>query len=350
MRIVIFILMIAVAVLPAAEPAQASPRSIEVAQAPKPDSAADIAQTKRLADQGDAAAQIKIGGLYAKAGNYFEAARYFKLAADQGRPEAQSRLAGLNCFGLGMPKNVAECVRLYRLAADGGDTQAQVNLAARNLMGDGIPANYGEAVRLARLAADKGNSMGQFLLGMCYELGAGMPKNREEAVRLYQQAAAQGNASAQNALSRLSGKAVSHAPTVSVSTLSVPLQRLSGIFVVPAVLNEAVSTHFIVDSGASVVVIPEGVIEALRKAGKLTDSDFTGTQMVKLANGAVVKSRTFVLRSLSIKGRMLQNIRAGVAPSNSVPLLGQSFLERFNSWSIDNERQMLLLREKETTQ
>jgi hypothetical protein len=36
-----------------------------------------------------------------------------------------------------------------------------------------------------------------------------------------------------------------------------------------------------------------------------------------------------------------------VAPSQATPLLGQSFLQRFSSWSIDNERQVLLLREKQ---
>jgi hypothetical protein len=36
-----------------------------------------------------------------------------------------------------------------------------------------------------------------------------------------------------------------------------------------------------------------------------------------------------------------------VAPSNATPLLGQTFLQRFASWSIDNERQVLLLKEKE---
>jgi hypothetical protein len=30
-----------------------------------------------------------------------------------------------------------------------------------------------------------------------------------------------------------------------------------------------------------------------------------------------------------------------------MPLLGQSFLQRFSSWSIDNEHQVLLLREKQ---
>jgi predicted aspartyl protease len=178
-----------------------------------------------------------------------------------------------------------------------------------------------------------------------------VPKDLGEATRLYRLSAGQGNASAQNALTRLAGKApVQTSPTVSITTLSIPLQRAGGIFVVPAVLNEAVNAQFVIDSGASVVVVPENLVTALRRAGKLSDADFTGTQMAKLANGAVVPSKTFVLRSLSLNGRMLQNISAAVSPANSPPLLGQSFLTRFNSWIIDNERQMLLLREKDTTQ
>jgi clan AA aspartic protease (TIGR02281 family) len=119
---------------------------------------------------------------------------------------------------------------------------------------------------------------------------------------------------------------------------------------VPGLLNEAVETDFIVDSGASVVAIPENVIQALRSSGKLAEADFTGVQNVKIANGAVIQSKTFTLRSLSVNGRFLPKIRAAVVPTGSTPLLGQSFLERFSSWSIDNERYALLLREKDVTQ
>jgi clan AA aspartic protease (TIGR02281 family) len=214
-------------------------------------------------------------------------------------------------------------------------------------MGDGTSADHSAAARLAKLAADKGDSTGQFLLAMCFELGAGVPKDGGEAQRLYKLSAGQGNASAQKALQRLSGQAAPAQRTVSVSSLAVALRRQGGVLMVPAVLNETVTANFVVDSGASDVVIPENVVQALRKAGKLTDADFTGNQMVKLADGSIVKSRTFVLRSFAVNNRVLENIRASVAPGGAMPLLGQSFLQRFSSWSIDNEHQVLLLREKQ---
>jgi predicted aspartyl protease len=343
----IFTLLPILAVLNVGLPAWAAPDRVDVAQAPARDNSAELARLKPLADKGDAAAQFKVGVLHAESRNLFEAARYYKLAADQNHPEAQFRLASLNCNGLGMPKNPSECIRLYRLAADAGVTQAQVNLGARYLMGDGTPADRNEAARLAKLAAGKGDGMGQFLLGMCYELGAGVPKDGGEALRLYKLAAGQGNTSAQKALQRLSGQAAPAQPTVSVSTLAVALRRQAGVLMVPVVLNETVTAHFVVDSGASDVVIPENLVQALRKAGKLTDADFTGYQVYKLADGSTVKSKTFVLRSFAVNNRALENVKATVAPSQATPLLGQSFLQRFSSWSIDNERQVLLLREKQ---
>jgi len=317
-----------------------------------PDRTAEIARLAPLADKGDADAQYRVGVLQADSQNLPEAARYYRLAADQNHHEAQARLAMLNCNGQGVPKSADECIRLYRLAADGGVTQAQVNLAARYLTGDGTSTNHGEAARFARLAADKGDSTGQLLLGICYETGVGLRKDRAEAMRLYRLAAGQGNVSAQNSLARLGERwtpTPSSGPaTAAVGTLTVSLRRQHGVLMVPAMLNETVSTNFVVDSGASDVVIPETLLQALRKAGKFRDSDFTGTQMVKIADGSIVRSKTFVLRSFSINTRTLENIKASVAPGNAIPLLGQSFLQRFSSWSIDNERQVLMLRERDT--
>ena len=315
------------------------------------DHAAEIERLRPDAVAGDAAAQYRIGILYADGKELAESARYFRLAADQGHHEAQSRLAMQVCNGLGVPKNAEDCIRLYKLAAEGGVTQAQVNLAARYLSGDGTPTNHAEAARLARIAADKSDPTGQLLLGICYETGAGVSKNRGEAVRLYRLAAAKGNTAAQKGLERLgeqpTAPAAPQASTAAITTLTVTLRRQSGVLMVPAILNDSASANFVVDSGAADVVIPETVLQDLRKAGKFSDADFTGTQMVKIADGSIVKARTFTLRSLSVSNRVLTNIHASVAPAKATPLLGQSFLQRFASWSIDNERQVLLLKEKE---
>jgi clan AA aspartic protease (TIGR02281 family) len=334
---------LSVAVLLAAVPAAAADR------------AAEIERLKPVAEKGEAAAQYQLGLLYAETRDMPEAARYYKLAAEQDHHEAQARLARLNCLGRGVSKNTQECIRLYRLAAEAGVPLAQAHLAGHYLSGDGVSINHGEAARLAGLAADKGDSTGQLMLAICYETGAGVGRDRTEALRLYRLSAAQGNGVAQRSVVRLGGgqpvttaAAQRQQPaTVASNILTVTLGRHGGVLMVPVKLNGGVSADFVVDSGASDVVLPENVMQQLRKAGKFSDADYTGTAMMKIANGAIVRARTFTLRSLSVNDRVVTNLHAIVAPARATPLLGQSFLQRFASWSIDNERQVLVLKEKE---
>ncbi len=319
------------------------------------DRAAEIERLKPVAEKGEAVAQYQLGLLYAEDKDLPEAAHYYKLAAEQDHHDAQARLALLTCNGTGVPKNAEECVRLLKLAAEAGVTLAEVDLARRYLAGDGVSTNHREAARLAKMATDKGDPTGQFLLAICYETGVGVGQSRNEAARLYRLSAAKGNAAAQKGLARLgeapepssSSSASRQQSSAAISSRTVTLRRHGGVLMVPALLNDSVSADFVVDSGASDIVLPETVLDGLRKAGKFIDADFTGTQMVKIANGSIVKARTFTLRSLSVGNRVVTNLHASVAPANATPLLGQSFLQRFASWSIDNERQVLVLKEKE---
>jgi TPR repeat protein len=59
-----------------------------------------------------------------------EAARLFRLAADQGEAMAQLSLGEMYYTGAGVAKDEVEAARLFRLAADQGDAQAQDALSA----------------------------------------------------------------------------------------------------------------------------------------------------------------------------------------------------------------------------
>jgi hypothetical protein len=54
-------------------------------------------------------------------------------------------------------------------------------------------------------------------------------------------------------------------------------------------------------------------------------------------------SPTFRIRTLKVGDRIIENVIGAVADIKGSLLLGQSFLGKFNSWSIDNGRQVLLL-------
>jgi TPR repeat protein len=128
--------------------------------------------------------------------DYTEAARLFRLAADQGHANSLMKLALCYIRGTGVDQNHPEAVRLYRLAADQGYASAQTFLATSYATGMGVDQDYAEAVRVYRLAVNQGYAPAQYMLGMCIQKGAGVDQDHIEAVRLYQLAANQGDADA----------------------------------------------------------------------------------------------------------------------------------------------------------
>jgi predicted aspartyl protease len=68
-----------------------------------------------------------------------------------------------------------------------------------------------------------------------------------------------------------------------------------------------------------------------------------GERQYQLADGSTVPSPIFNIRSLKVGDKVVENVRAGVASIKGSLLLGQSFLNRFNSWSVDNRQRLLFL-------
>jgi tetratricopeptide (TPR) repeat protein len=123
----------------------------------------------------------------------------------------------------------------------------------------------------------------------------------------------------------------------------IPLVAQGGTFVIPVQINGQITLNFTIDSGAAEVSIPADVVSTLIRTGTIQKSDFIGQKTYRLADGSTVPSATFVIRSLRVGNRLLENVTGSIASADADLLLGQSFLSRFNSWSIDNKRQVLLL-------
>ena len=105
---------------------------------------------------------------------------------------------------------------------------------------------------------------------------------------------------------------------------------------VPVLINGVIELNFTVDSGAADVSIPADVLMTLLRTGTLKDSDFLGTQTYVLADGSRVPSQTFRIRMLKVGDRVIENVIGSVADVRGSLLLGQSFLGKFKSWSVDN--------------
>lgn len=91
-----------------------------------------------------------------------------------------------------LPQDYAEAAKWYRLAADQGDAQAQYNLGVMYDLGQGVPQDDAKAVKWYRLAADQGFAQAQYKLGIIYDNGKGVPRDHVVAHIWFNLAAAQG--------------------------------------------------------------------------------------------------------------------------------------------------------------
>ena len=130
--------------------------------------------------------------------------------------------------------------------------------------------------------------------------------------------------------------------------LHQPLQKSllieeAGTFKIPVLINGVIELHFILDSGASDVVLPADVVMTLVRTGTLNESDFLGSKTYVLADGSTVPSQTFRIRTLKVGNRIIENVVGSIGDVRGRLLLGQSFLSKLNYWSIDNGRHVLIL-------
>ncbi|MCX6244650.1 MAG: retropepsin-like aspartic protease [Bacteroidetes bacterium] len=118
----------------------------------------------------------------------------------------------------------------------------------------------------------------------------------------------------------------------------------NGQMSVPVVINNTLKINFILDSGASEVNISSVVLLTLIQTGTVDDDDYLGTEKYKLANGSIVQSHRFLLKTLQIGNFLLENIPASVSDSiNSPMLLGQNVLNQFGKITIDQKNNQLII-------
>jgi uncharacterized protein len=355
------------------------------------DYATALRLVRPLAEQGNADAQYNLGVMYdhgtGVAQDYREAMKWYRLAAAQGNPAAQHGLGFMYVYGRGVSQDYKEASKWFRLAAVRRHTTSQYALGSLYLHGYGVPQDYAEAAKWFHLAAEQGSAHAQNSIGFMYRNGMGSPQDYKAAVKWFRLAAAQGNPSAQinlgemygagqgvpqdnirsymwlypNAATALQELTAKMTPAEIERSLdmakrcqeanyeycgelatSVPMQSEGGIYVVPVLINDAFTLNFVVDSGAADVSIPADVVTTLMRTGTLKESDFLGEKTYVLADGSKVPSQTFRIRSLKVGNKVLENVIGSIATVQGSLLLGQSFLGRFKSWSVDNTKHALV--------
>ena len=113
--------------------AQAPQQSAPAKVANLPVNVTDLASLRKVAEQGDPAAQFALGARYATGEevtqDYTEAVRWFTLAAEQGHILAQATLGAYYWAGRGVPQDLTKAYYWSVLAQAGGDQASKYRVA-----------------------------------------------------------------------------------------------------------------------------------------------------------------------------------------------------------------------------
>jgi TPR repeat protein len=167
---------------------------------------------RMAADQGNMEAKFRLARLLQEGEGGVKkdlktAAKFYREAAEAGNIEAQNWLGYSYEYGLGLEVDNAKAAEWYRKSADAGLGIGQNNLGLLYLNGKGVKRDYDEAFKLFDEAAKKGDAWAINNLGGMYEMGWGTKPNKAIALQLYGQAAAKGNPHAEDNVRRLTGVA-----------------------------------------------------------------------------------------------------------------------------------------------
>jgi predicted aspartyl protease len=112
---------------------------------------------------------------------------------------------------------------------------------------------------------------------------------------------------------------------------------------IPVIINNTLNVSFVLDTGATAVQIPADMILMLMRTGALSENDFLGTVPYFLADGSKRLARQFRIREMQAGKHIVRNVTGIEGERGADALLGQSFLSKLPSWTLDNDRHVLVL-------
>ena len=121
-------------------------------------------------------------------------------------------------------------------------------------------------------------------------------------------------------------------------TTRIRVSRAGTSMMVQVRLNNSVTAPFLIDTGASDVLVPQAVADQLG----IQVGPNTRTKRYSTANG-VITTPVVMLRSVALGDAVVENVPASISPSMKVGLLGLSFFNHF-TYNIDAARGIVSLR------
>ena len=123
----------------------------------------------------------------------------------------------------------------------------------------------------------------------------------------------------------------------------IQIAKRGSSYYAPVRINDTITIPFHIDTGADDLAIPADVALTLIRAGALKRGDFVGQKPYQMANGSVEVNDVVLLREVRVGDHVVRNVRASITKAQGEPLLGQSFLSKFGSMTVDYNRSVLVL-------
>lgn len=124
--------------------------------------------------------------------------------------------------------------------------------------------------------------------------------------------------------------------------VKVPLVDFAGkAYKVKIIIGDAVR-YFLLDTGASDMMIDRDLERELLLSGKLKKENYRDKRSYQLADGKMVEAQLVVLDDIILGDVHVDNVTIAIIDTGGY-LLGKSFLEKFDHWELDPKGKVLTL-------
>lgn len=121
-------------------------------------------------------------------------------------------------------------------------------------------------------------------------------------------------------------------------------RRSGGTFNVDCTVN-GLPLSMIFDTGASDVTISKVEADFMLKNNYLSKDDIKGKKYYQVADGGISEGTVITLKEVRIGDAVLHNVDASVVKSQNAPLLlGESVLQKFGTFTVDNINSKLIIK------
>jgi hypothetical protein len=105
-----------------------------------------------------------------------------------------------------------------------------------------------------------------------------------------------------------------------------------------------VTKIWLLDSGASDLLISEDYAKELKDKGVLTEANYLGEGNYSLADSRIITCKRYKVNGVKIGSFQLNNVVLSVSKHAKEFLLGKVLLNKFSRWTLDNKTDMLILK------